>query len=213
MFRDKVFHIGTVLWHAWRNTIYCAMEAYKELFRYKRNEEKRQEAISCFQQIWTAENIFGRLHNDTIKWNVTPPPEFLPKELAAWMEPPIRINRLSPSPDIEADFVAQSDFQNLVDEFLRSVGDACQPTATSTDGAANQEPALNQSAPQTDQIQQEIRRNSNACSPGGNTQRYEGEGIDPPPPWTPPEAEVNSTEDCATEEEAQNSHPASSSSA
>ena len=57
-FRDEKFHLGVVLWHAWRNTIYCAMEAYKELFRHKRNEEKRQEVISCFQQIWTKEQIF-----------------------------------------------------------------------------------------------------------------------------------------------------------
>ena len=82
-FRDEQFHIGIVLWHAWRNTIYCAMEAYKELFRHKRNEEKRHELINCFQQIWTAENIFGRLQNNTIKWNVTPHQEFLPRELGA----------------------------------------------------------------------------------------------------------------------------------
>ena len=79
-FRDEKFHLGMVLWHAWRNTIYCAMEAYKELFRHKRNEEKRQEVISCFQQIWTKENIFGRLQGNTIKWNIVPPQEFLPKE-------------------------------------------------------------------------------------------------------------------------------------
>ena len=94
-FKEEIFHIGLVLWHAWRNTIYCAMEAYKELFRYKRNEEKRQEAISCFQQIWTMKNIFGRLHNN-IKWNITPPPEFLPKELAAWTTPPIGIRSSLP---------------------------------------------------------------------------------------------------------------------
>ena len=57
-FRDEKFHLGLVLWHAWRNTIYCAMEAYKELFRHKRNEEKRQELINCFQQIWTQEHIW-----------------------------------------------------------------------------------------------------------------------------------------------------------
>ena len=38
-FRDDQFHLGAVLWHAWRNTVYCAMEAYRELFRYARNEE------------------------------------------------------------------------------------------------------------------------------------------------------------------------------
>lgn len=31
-FRNEHFHLGVVLWHAWQNTIYCAMEAYKELF-------------------------------------------------------------------------------------------------------------------------------------------------------------------------------------
>ena len=126
-FKDEQFHLGVVLWHAWRNTIYCAMEAYKELFRHKRNEEKRQEMISCFQQIWTAENMFGRLHMDTIKWNITPPQEFLPRELGAWTVPPIRINRLSPSPDLEAEFAARPDFAHLVDEFLQNAGNAWQP--------------------------------------------------------------------------------------
>jgi hypothetical protein len=60
-FRNEQFHLGVVLWKAWRNTVYCGMEAYKELFRHKRNEEKRQEIISCFQTIWTKENIFGKL--------------------------------------------------------------------------------------------------------------------------------------------------------
>lgn len=126
-FRSEEFHLGMVLWHAWRNTIYCAMEAYKALFRHKRNEEKRQEAITCFQQIWTAENIFGRLQGSTIKWNVTPHPEFLPRELGAWIVPPIRINRLSPSPDMEAEFTARPDFANLVDAFVRGVGNNWQP--------------------------------------------------------------------------------------
>ena len=31
-FREDHFHLGVVLWHAWKNTIYYAMEAYKELF-------------------------------------------------------------------------------------------------------------------------------------------------------------------------------------
>lgn len=126
-FRDEKFHLGVVLWHAWRNTIYCAMEAYKELFRHKRNEEKRQEAINCFQQIWTAESMFGRMHDSSIKWNITPPQEFLPRELGAWTVPPIRINRLSPSPDLEAEFVARPNFTNLVDQFIRSVNHTWQP--------------------------------------------------------------------------------------
>ena len=72
-FRNKHFHLGVVLWTAWRNTIYCAMEAYQELFRHKRNEEKQQEAISCFQEVWTAANIFGRLQGGAkIQWNLTP---------------------------------------------------------------------------------------------------------------------------------------------
>ena len=48
-FMNEPFHLGVVLWSAWRNTIYCAMEAYKELFRHQRNEEKRHKAIECFQ--------------------------------------------------------------------------------------------------------------------------------------------------------------------
>lgn len=52
-YRDEHFHLGVILWQAWRNTIYCAIEAYKELFRHARNEEKRQELISCFQEVWT----------------------------------------------------------------------------------------------------------------------------------------------------------------
>jgi hypothetical protein len=98
------------------------MEVYKELFRHKRNEEKRQEAINRFQQIWTAESMFGRMQGNTIKWNITPPQEFLPRELGAWTVPPIRIHRLSPSPDIEAEFVARLNFNTLVDNFLQSVG-------------------------------------------------------------------------------------------
>ena len=127
-FREEKFRLGVVLWHAWRNTIYCAMEAYKELFRHKRNEVKRQKTISCFQQIWTAENMFGRLQRDTIKWNITPPQDFLPHELGAWTVPPIRFNRLSPSPDLEAEFADRPDFANLVDDFLQSVGNIWQPT-------------------------------------------------------------------------------------
>lgn len=40
-FQEKHFHLEVVLWHAWRNTIYSAMEAYKELFRHMQNEEKK----------------------------------------------------------------------------------------------------------------------------------------------------------------------------
>ena len=139
-FSEDHFHLGVVIWHAWRNTIYCAMEAYKELFRHKRNEEKRQEMITCFEQIWTAASIFGRRSNTGIKWNTTPHPDFLPKELGAWITPPIRIHRNSPSPDVEAEFMAQEDFQEQVHAFVNGIGNNWNPaasqenhTATSTD--------------------------------------------------------------------------------
>ena len=119
-FREEHFHLGVVLWHAWRNTIYSAMEAYKELFRHARNEEKRQEMIHCFQEVWTAGNIFGRIHNGDIRWHLTPPKEFLPEDLGAWTAAPICIHRLSPSPDVEAEFVARPDFGQLVDEFVQA---------------------------------------------------------------------------------------------
>ena len=125
-FKDEHFHVGVILWHAWRNTIYCAMEAYKELFRHKWNEEKRQEMISCFQKIWTAANMFGRLGGSGIKWNLTPNTEFLPRELAAWTVPPIRVNRLSPSPDVEAEFAARADFPDLVHDFIQGIGENWQ---------------------------------------------------------------------------------------
>lgn len=88
-FREEQFHLGIVLWQAWRNTVYCTMEAYKKLFRHHRNEEKRQEMISCFQKIWTQAEIFGRLRGNEIKWNLTPHKEFLPVELGAWNAQPI----------------------------------------------------------------------------------------------------------------------------
>jgi hypothetical protein len=87
-FQEEQFHLGIVLWQAWRNTIYSVMEAYKELFRHKQNEEKRQEMITCFQTIWTAAGVFGRLGNDGIQWNLTPHSEFLPRDLGArWRNP------------------------------------------------------------------------------------------------------------------------------
>jgi hypothetical protein len=87
--KEEDFHLGLVLWHAWRNSIYCAMEAYQELHRHKRNEEKCQEQIACFQKIWTASNIFGRMQGTDLKWHLTPPQDFLPQALAAW------VNRLT----------------------------------------------------------------------------------------------------------------------
>ena len=121
-FSDEKFHLGLVLWHSWKNTIYCAMEAYKELHRHKRNEEKRQEQIQCFQQVWTTAGIFGRLHNTDIKWRLVPPTEFLPQELGAWMASPIRIIRRSPSPDSEAEYAAHPDFPSRVEDFLEEIG-------------------------------------------------------------------------------------------
>jgi hypothetical protein len=135
-FNDKQFHLGLVLWYAWRNTIYGAMEAYKELHRHKRNEEKRQEQISCFQKIWTASNIFGKLRGADIKWQLTPPQEFLPQALGAWTAIPIMINRLSPSPDLEAEFVAQTCFQEHVQAFLDELGNNWQPPPRENDNSS-----------------------------------------------------------------------------
>lgn len=126
-FSEEKIHLRAVLWHAWRNSIYCTMEAYKELFRHKQNEEKQQELITCFKKIWTASNIFGRLHGSEIRWNLTPHSEFLPKDLRAWTTPPIPINRPFPSSDREADFVARPDFPNLVDNFLHNIGSNWRP--------------------------------------------------------------------------------------
>lgn len=126
-FREEQFHLGFVLWQAWRNTIYCAMEAYKELFKHKRNEEKTQQNIHCFQTIWTTAEIFGRLGNSGIKWNLTPHLEFLPQDLGAWTAQPIQIHRPSPSPDIEAEFTARQDLPDLVEEFLQGIGRNWQP--------------------------------------------------------------------------------------
>jgi exonuclease III len=126
-FEEEQFHLGRALWQAWKNTIYCAMEAYKELHRHKRNEEKRQQMISCFQKIWTANNIFGTLDGTRIKWKLTPHEEFLPQALGAWNATPIRINRLSPSPDPEAEFTAQENFQDQIQSFLDDIGNNWQP--------------------------------------------------------------------------------------
>ena len=154
-FKEEHFHLGVILWQAWRNTIYCAMEAYKELFRHKRNEEKRQEMISCFQQIWTAANLFGRLGGSGIRWNLTPHPEFLPRDLGAWIIPPIRVNKLSPSPDVEAEFTARADFAELVQDFVHGIGDnwqASSPTPTRQTETATPEGELPEAdfAAQTD---------------------------------------------------------------
>lgn len=126
-FNEDQFHLGAVLWNAWRNTVYCAMEAYKELFRHKRNEEKRHEMITCFEKIWTVASIFGRASNTGIKWNTTPNLQFLPRELGAWITPPIRIHRTSPSPEPEADFVTAPDFENQVHDFVQGIANNWRP--------------------------------------------------------------------------------------
>ena len=152
-FDDERFHLGLVLWHAWQNSIYSAIEAYKELHRHKRNEEKRQEQIACFEEIWTTANIFARRQNTEIKWHLTPPSDFLPQALAAWMAPPIRINRLSPSPDLEADFTAQPDFQTRVQEFLDEIANNLHPHTNSHENS-DLEPGpqeINQGAEATSQ--------------------------------------------------------------
>ena len=144
-FRDEQFHLGLVIWNAWRNTIYCAMEAYKELFRYKRNEEKRQEAIKCFQTIWTTGNIFGRLQDGTIKWNLTPNVHFLPQDLGAWLAPPIRIHRLSQSPDPEAEFMAQPNLADHIDNFLHEIATQWRPHQNSNPPVQSSSPAATSS--------------------------------------------------------------------
>ena len=126
-FQNDQFHLGSVLWKAWRNTIYCAMEAYKELFRHKRNEEKRHEMISCFETIWTAHRIFGRASNSSIKWNITPHSEFIPRDLGAWITPPIRIHMASPSLDPKAEFATQPDFADRVEDFIHDIARNWRP--------------------------------------------------------------------------------------
>ena len=53
---------------------------------------------ALFQKVWTTSNIFGGLSDAEIKWNITPPKEFLPNEFGALNATLILINRLSPSP-------------------------------------------------------------------------------------------------------------------
>lgn len=161
-FRDEQCYLGLVLWNAWRNTIYCAMEAYKELFRHKRNEEKRQDAIACFQEVWTTSSIFGRLHGDTIRWNLTPHQLFLPRELGAWLAQPIWIRRLSPSPDPEANFVAQPNFGAQIDNFLNEVASNWQPTHGPSGGEASQSSQQSSSVSEVEADTSSILTHTNA---------------------------------------------------
>jgi len=150
-FREEQFHIGVVLWHAKRNTIYCAMEAYKKIFKHKRNEEKHREMVACFQQIWIASNIFGRLSWNNIKWNITLHQEFLLAALGAWNAPSIRIHRRSPTLDLEADLAPRPDFEQFVEEFIPDATNNWQPPTDSeeqriqgpTPHARNQQPLMN----------------------------------------------------------------------
>ena len=120
-FWEDNFHLRAILCQAWKNTLYCAIEAYKELSRHTRNEEKRMELIACFQRVWTQAGIFRRMRGADLKWHLTPHAEFLPVDLSTWNATPIRINRLSPSPDPEAEFAARADFADLVDDFIQGV--------------------------------------------------------------------------------------------
>ena len=65
--------------------------------------------------------VNGRMREGDLKWNLTPHKEFLPEALGAWNAQPIRIQRLSPSPDLEAEFTAREDFSDLVDNFLQGI--------------------------------------------------------------------------------------------
>jgi hypothetical protein len=200
-FREEVFHLGVVLWQAWKNTIYCAIEAYKELFRHARNEEKRQELISCFQKVWTQAEIFGRLRGGDIKWNLTPHKNFLPEELGAWNANPIRIQRMSPSPDLEAEFTARNDFSDLVDAFIQGISDQQEtraqayPYGLQGDSTPRAEPASTRGEAETDtppstnqEAQDTGAPDSPLQLPGDNlrkrkTQVYQGkENVEPQPP-------------------------------
>lgn len=101
------------------------MKAYKELFWHAKNEEKKQELIACFQKVWTQAEIFGRLKGGNLKWNLTSHRDFLPAELGAWNSSPICINRLSPSPYLEAEFLARPDLSDLIDNFIQGVSNNC----------------------------------------------------------------------------------------
>ena len=79
--------------------------------------------MDCRKHVWPTPG-------NTIKWNITLPQVFLQRELGAWNVRPIRINRLSSSPDIEVEFASRPDFANMVDEFLQSVGNTWQPPPT-----------------------------------------------------------------------------------
>ena len=189
-FNDERFHLGLVLWYAWRNTVYAAMEAYKELHRHKRNEEKRQQQIDCFQKVWTQGNIFGRMSVSGLKWHLTPSQDFLPQELGAWTIPPIRIHRASPSPDFEAEFVAQPDFDVQIQNFLSDIGNNYPlPTQTETKTRADSQGHRNQ-ASQDPQLQERISP-AHPCS--RNQEEEESDTNDQRAVGLPPNGQIQVT--------------------
>lgn len=67
-----------------------------------------------------------------LKGNLTPHKDFLLEELGAWNAQPIRIQRLSPSPDLEAKFTAQKDSEDLIDAFIQGIGNNHNPRSENT---------------------------------------------------------------------------------
>jgi hypothetical protein len=97
------------------------------IFCHKKNEENCQKFINYFQKICMNVNIFGKQSGVGIKWNLTLHPAFLPKNLGALIVPPIRIHRLFLSPDMEAEFIARTDFPNVVHNFVQNIGSIWRP--------------------------------------------------------------------------------------
>lgn len=155
------------------------MEAFKEMHRHKRNKEHRQEQIACFKKVWTTDNIFGRSERDDIKWHLTPPQEFLPQELGAWMIPPIHIRRQSPSPGLEADFVVQHNFLDIVHDFLTEYSNNLPATqhATQPDNEhpnTTDPPQSQQVEPQATERPESFRNNLEGREEGRDRQRAVG---------------------------------------
>lgn len=93
----------------------------------QKEQKKRQELMTCFQKVWTIANLFGRASRGSIRWNLTPPQVFLPKEFGAWIAQPIRIHHLLPSPNPNAKFTARMDLENLIDDFLQEAASTWRP--------------------------------------------------------------------------------------
>ena len=171
------------------------------MHRHKRNKEHRQEQIACFKKVWTTDNIFGRSERDDIKWHLTPPQEFLPQELGAWMIPPIHIRRQLPSPGLEADFVVQHNFLDIVHDFLTEYSNNLPATqhATQPDNEhpnTTDPPQSQQVEPQATERPESFRNNLEGREEGRDRQRAVG---------LPPNGEDNqnpsrNTEDVREEE-------------